>query len=90
VKTFKPRSLTCSDVFLFGNTEVWHIDSFFFSGSHVLEFKLEGEDAIVDLKKNGFQTFMFCDSYRDEIMSIITTLKAFIGGLGVNGKIPLF
>jgi hypothetical protein len=27
---------------------------------------------------------------QDELISVFTTLKAFVGGLGIHGKIPLF
>ena len=33
---------------------------------------------------------MFCESLKDELLSVIQSLKSFIGGLGLNGKIPLF
>ena len=40
VKTEKPRNHTCSDFFLFGNTETMHAEDFFFRGTHKLTFKL--------------------------------------------------
>lgn len=39
---------------------------------------------------NGMETYMFCESLRDELLSVIQSLKAFVGGLGLHGKIPLF
>lgn len=91
VKTEKPRNHTCSDLFLFGNTETMHVEDFFFRGTHKLKFKLPNtEIAEEDMEKIGFHTFLFCESYRDETLSLIQTLKGFIGGMGLHGKIPLF
>ena len=45
VHTMKPRSLLCSDFFLFANTEMLHIEDFFFRGKHVLTFNIPGANA---------------------------------------------
>lgn len=37
----------------------------------------------------GLETYLFCEDLRDELLSVFTSVKAFVGGLGVNGKIPL-
>lgn len=34
VDTEKPKSLFCKDWFLFGNAELQHVETFFFSGKH--------------------------------------------------------
>lgn len=83
-----PRNSTCNDFFLIANTEMWHVESFFFHGTHNLDFKVGS--AQVDLEKNGLNTFLFCEDLQDELLSVITSAKAFIGGLGLHGKIPLF
>jgi hypothetical protein len=36
VRTEKPRNLTCSDSFMFGNTEIAHVEEIFFRGTHHL------------------------------------------------------
>uniref|UniRef100_A0A7S3IGQ5 Uncharacterized protein n=1 Tax=Strombidium inclinatum TaxID=197538 RepID=A0A7S3IGQ5_9SPIT len=90
VETRKPRSLVCSDFFLFGNTEVSHVEDFFFRGKHKIHFQLKSEDAEIDMSTFGLETYLFCESLRDELLSVFTTVKAFVGGLGMHGKIPLF
>ena len=45
VKTHSPRNLTCSDFFLFGNTEVTHVEDFWYRGTHKLTFKLPTEES---------------------------------------------
>ena len=86
----KPRSLTCSDFFLFGNTEIYHVEDFFTKGTHTLNFKASGDAAIEDVKINGLETYLFCEDLQDELLSVWTSIKAFAGGLGMHGKIPLF
>ena len=51
---------------------------------------MPGENAQLDLSSKGLISFLFCESLQDELLSIFTMMKAFIGGLGVNGRIPLF
>lgn len=67
-----------------------HYEEFFFRGSHTLKFKATGQDAIDNLKSFGLETYLFCESLQNELLSVITTLKAFVGGLGLHGKAPLF
>jgi hypothetical protein len=86
----KPRSLTCGDSYLWGNTETLHFEEFLFKGTHTLKFKATGDDAIANLKSFGLETYLFCEHLQDELLSVITTLKAFVGGLGMHGKGPLF
>jgi hypothetical protein len=90
VTTEKPRNLTCSDFFLIGNTEIVHVEDFFFRGKHKLNFKLPTTDAEIDMSKFGLETYLFCEHLQDELLSVFTTIKAFVGGLGLHGRIPLF
>ena len=80
----------CSDVFLFANTEMYHAEDIFFHGKHKFVVKVPGNNAAIDLAAHGMETYLFCESFKDEMLSVIQTLKSFIGGLGANGKIPLF
>lgn len=88
--TAKKRDATCSDFFMFANTEIVHVQDFLTAGTHKMSFKASGPDAIADLQANGLETYLFCESLKDELLSVFTSLKAFIGGLGMHGKIPLF
>lgn len=90
VKTHNPRNLTCSDFFLFGNTEISHVEDFWFRGTHKLTFKLPTKDSEVDLENFGLEAYLFCEDLQDELLSLFTSLKAFVGGLGLHGKVPLF
>jgi len=72
------------------NTEIFHAESFSREGTHKLTFNVPGENAQIDLNSNGLVSFLFCESLQDELLSVFTMVKAFVGGLGVNGRIPLF
>lgn len=84
------RSLFCSDFFLVANTEMFHVENFFFAGTHKTTFKVPGKNAQSDIVHNGLHAYLFCEHLREELLSVITTVKAFVGGLGLHGRIPLF
>jgi len=88
--TSKKRTATCSDWFLFGNTEITHAEEFVLPGQHKLKFKAPGPHVQEDVKVNGLETYLFCESMRDELISVFNTVKMYVGGLGMHGKIPLF
>ena len=84
------RSFDCVDLYVMANTEIFHYEPIAREGTHLLTFKASGPAALVDIQANGIETYLFCEKLKDEILSVITSLKAFIGGLGLHGKIPLF
>lgn len=88
VEAKKKKNLFCSDVFFYGNTEVLWLEDLFFSGKHTFKLKLPTDAAKIDMNANGLHAYMFCEPLKDELLSVITTLKAFIGGLGDHGKTP--
>lgn len=80
----KPKSLFCKDWFLFGNTEVQHVETFYFTGKHQITFKNLSPDAKIDIQRNGLKIFMFCDGYVDTFMAVFNTMLAFVGGMGID------
>lgn len=86
----KPRSLTCNDFFFIANYDIYHAENFFLHGKHKITFKLPSDNAKIDLEAFGLETYLFCESLQHELLSVIQTVKAFVGGLGMHGKIPLF
>ena len=36
------KSLTCHETLLFANTEAWHAETFYFNGTHVMNFEMPG------------------------------------------------
>lgn len=88
--TQNKRTETCVEFIFLLNTEFYHFEDVVFSGKHEWTFNAPSKDAQLDFQQHGIQTYLFCESLKDEILSTITTLKAFVGGLGVHGKISLF
>lgn len=88
VKLENPRSLLCHDWFLFANTELIHVEDFFFSGTHEIIFKNLDFDEKIDVYKNGISVYMFCDGFIDTFISAFKIMKAFIGGLSDNPDLP--
>lgn len=84
------RSALCEDNFLFANTEILHFEMIALGGHKVIELNVPGEAAQTDLELRGLSTFLFCEAFQDELLSVLNTAKAFVGGLGLHGKDPLF
>lgn len=88
VDTEKPKTLFCKDWFMFGNTEVQHVETFFFRGLHQITLKNLSPEAKIDIAKNGIKIYMFCDGYIDTFISAWHFIEAFVGGLGTNPYLP--
>jgi hypothetical protein len=70
---------------------MYHVENFWFRGTHKLKFKIpDGDESKIDMLEHGLDTFLFCENLKEELLSVFNSLKAFVGGLGMNGKIPLF
>ncbi len=67
-----------------------HPETFFFKGIHTIDFKISSTLAQIHLEKYGFKTFLFCEAFQDEILSVLETVKLFVGGMGLHGSVPLF
>jgi hypothetical protein len=90
IDTEKSQSLLCSDWFFFANTEMYHVESFYLSGKHVLNFKNLSPDSKIDIQKNGLKIFMFCSGYVDTFISVFDTILMFFGGMGSDPNVPVW
>jgi len=61
-----------------------HPETFFFKGIHTIDFKISSTLAQIHLEKYGFKTFLFCEAFQDEILSVLETVKSFVGGMGLH------
>lgn len=84
VTTSKPKNLLCSDVIFFANTEIAHVESFYFRGKHKLTFNMNTKAAQEDVGYGGIKAFAFCEGVVPTIESLWTTIKAFFGGCSVG------
>lgn len=85
--TSNKQSSFCYDNLLFGNTEIQHIESFYFKGQHKLHFTVP-ENGKVDMDFGGLKVWHFCGGFPETFASVFHTLEAFVGGLSMHPKIP--
>lgn len=89
VNTANPKNHLCKDVILFANTEIQHFEVFFFHGTHRLTFQMNTPEAQADVGFGGIKAFAFCENVIQDIESVWTTLKAFVGGITDHPKWPI-
>ena len=71
----------------FGNTEIRHIESFYFGGDHKITFNIPA-NGVIDLDFGGLKMFYFCSGIKDEIISFFKTVESFVGGVSDHPFIP--
>ena len=89
VTTKNKASTLCHDVIMFANTEIQHFEIFFMPGKHKLTFQMNTPEAQADAGYGGIKTYAFCEGVIDDIQSLFTTLKAFVGGISANPNLPI-
>lgn len=89
VTTANPKNSLCKDVIFFANTEIQHFEVFFFHGDHRLTFQMNSPEAQADVGQQGIKAFAFCENVIQDIESLFTTLKAFVGGISDHPHIPI-
>lgn len=87
ITTSNRKSKTCSDNLFFANTEIRHIESFYFGGDHKITINIPANGQ-VDLNFGGLKIYHFCSGFKDEIESVFHTLEAFVGGVSDHPFIP--
>lgn len=88
VTTSGRSSTLCKDVIMFANTEIAHFEVFFFEGDHKLTFQMNTPEAEADAGFGGIKAYAFCEGVVDDIQSLFTTLKAFVGGISDHPHVP--
>lgn len=87
VTTSNRKSHTCRDNILFANTEIRHVESFFFHGDHKITFNIPAGGK-VDLDFGGLKMYHFCSGFVNEVESLFHTLESFVGGISDHPMIP--
>jgi len=88
ITTSNKQSTFCYDNVFFANTEIQHVESFYFEGAHTLHFTIP-DDGIVDMQHGGLKLMHFCGGFKDTFLSVFHTLEAFIGGLSLHPNVPI-
>jgi hypothetical protein len=87
ITTSNRKTKTCSDNLFLANTEIRHIESFYFGGDHKITINIP-DNGKEDLSYGGLNVYHFCSGVKDEIESLFHTLEAFVGGLSDHPLIP--
>lgn len=85
-----PRTLLCHDWFLFGSVGVFHVEDFFFAGTHEITLKNLDAKTKYDIQKHGLQIYMFCGGYIETFVSVLKAVLAFVGGLSDDPTDPIW
>ena len=91
-KNFNKTETFCSELFIFHTSNHNYLQFIAFQGEHEIVLKRITQDDKDEIKVNGIKLFSFCGSFMNTIKSLLKTLKAFYGGLGLdpNAKNPKF
>ena len=80
------RYLICTDLMIFHTSNLNQVKLITFKGIHEITFDKVSQDDLDEISKNGIKIFSLCTTLSNEIKSLITTVKAFLGGLGTDPK----
>ena len=78
------RYLVCTDLMVFHTSNLNEVKLITFKGTHEITFGIINQDDLDEISKNGIKIFSLCTTLSNEIKSLITTVKAFLGGLGTD------
>ena len=92
LQNFNKTETFCSELFIFHTSNHNYLQFIAFQGEHEIVLKRITQDDKDEIKVNGIKLFSFCGSFMNTIKSLLKTLKAFYGGLGLdpNAKNPKF
>jgi len=84
------KTLTCSEAYLFSTGKHFHFHNILVPGVHKYTFTGLSADEMNYIATGGAKIMRFCDSIQHMIPDLLLTGQIFIGGLGLNPKIPFF
>ena len=92
LQNFNKTDTFCSELFIFHTTDHNFLQFVAFQGEHEIVLKRITKDDKDEIKVNGIKLLSFCGNFKNTIKSLLNTLKAFYGGMGLdpNAKNPKF
>lgn len=64
------------------------METFFTHGKHQIVFTNLNDRIRADIMKSGVRIYMFCEGYADTFISVLNTMKLFVGGLSNHSDWP--
>lgn len=80
----------CGEAFLYSTIKNFHVEVFYLGGHHKVRFTHLSADEMQLIKEGGIFIFRFCDKVINILPDFFKTLWLFVGGLGLDPKIPFF
>ena len=89
VNLANPKHFGCMETIFIANTEIYHIETFIKSGTHVISFTIPDSYAVEDFNFGGVKAFIFCEDLIKTVESVLRTAEAFIGGISDHPLVPI-
>lgn len=80
----------CSEAYILGTGANFHVTTFTLKHEHTFTWKNLNEVEINNVRTWGIHIFRLCDEVKHWLPNLIKTVEIFLGGLGLNPKIPFF
>lgn len=77
------------ETILIANTELYHIETFIKTGTHVLSFEIPDSYAQTDFEFGGVKAYLFCEDLIKTVESVMRTAEAFVGGISDHSLVPI-
>ena len=90
ISAHNKRSLACSETFIITTGKHFHMPTVVLAGEHRYTFEGLTADEMTYMSFNGVRFMRFCDSITHFLPNLLMTAQMFLGGLGLNPKIPFF
>lgn len=90
ITTIGKKTLTCSEAYLLSTGNHFHFHNILLPGVHKFTFTGLSAEEMNYIATGGAKIMRFCDSIIHMIPDLLLTGQIFIGGLGLNPKIPFF
>lgn len=90
ITTIGKKTLKCSEAYLLSTGNHFHFHNIFIPGVHKFTFTNLSAEEMSYITKGGAKVMRFCDSITHMIPDLLLTAQIFLGGLGLNPKIPFY
>jgi hypothetical protein len=90
MKTDKKLHPGCSEAYVLGTGANFHVTAFTLKNHHTFTWSNLNEVEINNVLTWGIHIFRLCDEVKHWLPDLIKTVEVFVGGLGLNPKIPFF
>lgn len=85
-----PVNKRCADTYILGTGAKLHVTTFNLRKHHKFVWKNLNEVEYDNIVTYGIHIFRLCDTVAHWLPDLLDTVAVFVGGLGVNPKIPFF